>query len=235
MVCCFACHCWTCWRLVFLLLSSSLLLEMSWWELQFLRCCCSYGLVLCFPVLDLLEACVFVGVVVVVCWRCHCASFWFCGVHALMVCCFACHCWTCWRLVFLLLSSSLLLEMSWWELQFLRCWYSYGLVLCFPVLDLLEACVFVVAVVVIVDVVSFSMFQVQASTDVYVLWELHSQQTLLAVWNASWASITFSICCAEAVRIVVVILGIKAAKKALAAIGPVRPRGFSDSASDFHK
>ena len=41
--------------------------------------------------------------------------------------------------------------------------------LCFPVLDLLEACVFVVAVVVIVDVVSFSMFQVQASTDVYVL------------------------------------------------------------------
>ena len=36
-------------------------------------------------------------------------------------------------------------------------------------LDLLEACVFVVAVVVIVDVVSFFNVQVQASTDVYVL------------------------------------------------------------------
>ena len=40
------------------------------------------------------------------CWRCHGGSFSFCGVDALMVWCFASQCWTCWRLVFLLLSSS---------------------------------------------------------------------------------------------------------------------------------
>ena len=55
------------------------------------------------------------------CWRCHGGSFSFCGVDALMVWCLASQWWTCGRLVFLLLSSSLLLEMSWWELQFLRC------------------------------------------------------------------------------------------------------------------
>ena len=52
--------------LLLVLLLLSFLLEMSSCEFQFLRSSCSYGLLLCLPVLDLLEACVFVvGVVVV--------------------------------------------------------------------------------------------------------------------------------------------------------------------------
>ena len=42
------------------------LLEMSLCEFLILRCACSYGLLLCLPLLDLPEACVFVVVVVVV-------------------------------------------------------------------------------------------------------------------------------------------------------------------------
>ena len=77
--------------LFFLLVLLSFLVAMSLCEFQFLRSSCSYDLLLCLPLLDLLEASVFVVVV----------SFSFCGIDALMGCCFACQCWTCWRLVFL--------------------------------------------------------------------------------------------------------------------------------------
>ena len=136
-------------HLFFLLLLFLLfLLEMSLWELLILWCSCSYGLLLCLPLLDLLEACVFVVVVVVVGDVMVGASvsavlmlLWF-GALLPSVGLAGGLCLRCCR-------RRCLLEMSLCEFLILRCACSYGLLLCLPLLDLLEACVFVVVVVVV--------------------------------------------------------------------------------------
>ena len=129
-----------------LLLFLLFLLEMSLWELLILWCSCSYGLLLCLPLLDLLEACVFVVVVVVVVGDVMVGAsvsavlmlLWF-GALLPSVGLAGGLCFCCCR------RRRCLLEMSLCEFLILRCACSYGLVLCLPVLDLLEACVFVVA------------------------------------------------------------------------------------------
>ena len=138
-------------HLFFLLLLFLLfLLEMSLCELLILWCSCSYGLLLCLPVLDLLEACVFVVVVVVVVGDVMVGA----SVSAVLLLLWfgallpsvglaggLCFCWC---------RRRCLLEMSLCEFLILRCSCSCGLLLCLPLLDLLEACVFVVVVVVVV-------------------------------------------------------------------------------------
>ena len=109
MVWCFASQCWTCWRLVFLLLSSSLSVGDVIVRVSDSAVCMLLWFAALPAIVGLAGGLCFCCCRRRCCWRCLGESFSFCGVDALMVWCFASQCWTCWRLVFLLLLLLLLL------------------------------------------------------------------------------------------------------------------------------